>query len=313
MTYKEWLDIWIENYVKPSSKMRTIGSYARIIEKQICSRIGEKEINAIAMLDIQLLVTDLLNCGNAKTHKGLAASSVNTAITVMHSSLKTAKILGYVTINAAEGIKRPKIKGREVTCFTVAEQKKIEQAALIDPRSKMFGVILCLYTGLRIGELLALTWADVNFQKGVITVNKTCHDVRLKNGSDSGRIIADPKTDYSIRTLPVPNRLLPHLKRLKKTEKCEYVVSYGGEPLSIRSYQRSFALLLKKLKIPHKGFHSLRHTFATRAIECGMDVKTLSEILGHKNAAITLNRYVHSLERHKKDMMNRLGKMFSAE
>lgn len=311
MKYKEWLNIWLENYVKPSSKMRTIESYNRIIKQQICSRIGEKEINAIATLDIQLVVTDLLNCGNLKTHKGLAASSVNTAITVMHSSLKTAEILGYVTKNAAEGIKRPKIKGREVTCFTVAEQKKIEQAALTDTRSKMFGVILCLYTGLRIGELLALTWADVNFQKGIITVNKTCHDASHKTGC--GRLTAEPKTDYSKRSLPVPNRLLPHLKRLKKTVKCEYVVSYGGEPLSIRSYQRSFALLLKKLKIPHKGFHSLRHTFATRAIECGMDVKTLSEILGHKNAAITLNRYVHSLERHKKNMMNRLGKMFSAE
>ena len=87
------------------------------------------------------------------------------------------------------------------------------------------------------------------------------------------------------------------------------MVSASGKPVSVRSYQRSFESLLKRLNIPHKGFHSLRHTFATRALECGMDVKTLSEILGHKNPAVMLNRYAHSLMEHKADMMNRLGKL----
>ena len=87
------------------------------------------------------------------------------------------------------------------------------------------------------------------------------------------------------------------------------VASNSDRLISIRAYQRSFELFLKRLNIPHKGFHSLRHTFATRALECGMDVKTLSEILGHKNANVTLNRYVHSLMEHKREMMNRLGKL----
>ena len=87
------------------------------------------------------------------------------------------------------------------------------------------------------------------------------------------------------------------------------MVSANGKPVSVRSYQRSFELLLKRLNIPHKGFHSLWHTFATRALECGMDVKTLSEILGHKNPTVTLNRYAHSLMEHKAEMMNRLGKL----
>ena len=91
--------------------------------------------------------------------------------------------------------------------------------------------------------------------------------------------------------------------------KCEYVISYNDKPLLVRTYQRTFDLLLKKLNIPHRGFHSTRHTFATRAIECGMDVKSLSEILGHKNATITLNRYAHSLWEHKTDMMNKISKM----
>ena len=99
------------------------------------------------------------------------------------------------------------------------------------------------------------------------------------------------------------------LKCVKKRSECEYIVADGEKPVFVRSYQRTFEFLLKKLKIPHKGFHSLRHTFATRAIECGMDVKTLSELLGHKNATITLNRYTHSLLEHKVDMMNRLGRL----
>lgn len=77
----------------------------------------------------------------------------------------------------------------------------------------------------------------------------------------------------------------------------------------VRSYQNTFKLLLKRLKIPHKGFHAIRHTFATRALECGMDVKTLAEILGHKNPTITLKRYAHSMMEHKKEMMNRLGEL----
>ena len=103
--------------------------------------------------------------------------------------------------------------------------------------------------------------------------------------------------------------MLAMLKSIKKRSKSEYVVANGPNPVCVRSYQRSFTLLLRKLKIPHKGFHALRHTFATRALECGMDVKTLSEILGHKNATVTLNRYVHSLMEHKQEMMNKVGKL----
>lgn len=309
MKYKEWLDIWLENYVKPNAKMRTRESYERIIRKQIIEFLGETELENLTALDMQTFVTSLLTSGNKRTNGGLAASSVNTVITVIQSSLKTAVKLGYVKENVAEGIKRPKIKGKEVTSFTLKEQKKIERAAMEDKRSKMFGIVLCLYTGLRIGELLAVVWKDIDLKRGLIFVNKTCHDLKTAEGFK--RITDEPKTESSKRVIPLPKQLLPHLKRLKRSGTGEHVVSIDGKPVAIRSYQRSFAFLLKKIKVPHKGFHSLRHTFATRAIECGMDVKTLSEILGHKNAAVTLNRYAHSLMEHKKEMMNRLGKMLA--
>ena len=187
--------------------------------------------------------------------------------------------------------------------FSLAEQKQIEQAILNGKKDKLYGILLCLYSGLRIGGLIALRWNGIDFTKGLMTVSKSCHDGK------GGLIIDEPKTATSRRVIPLPKQLLPILKGIKKRSRSPFVVSSNGRPVSVRSYQRSFELLLRKLNIPHKGFHSLRHTFATRALECGMDVKTLSEILGHKNPTVTLNRYAHSLMEHKADMMNRLGKL----
>ena len=179
---------------------------------------------------------------------------------------------------------------------------------LEDKRAYMRGVIICLYTGLRIGELLALTWQDADFSNGTLSVTKTCYDGKNSDGN-FGRIVDVPKTQSSRRIIPISKQVFTLLKDMKKQCGSEWVIAKKGEPFSLRTYQRNFAALLKKLHIPHRGFHALRHTFATRAIECGMDVKTLSEILGHKNATITLNRYAHSLMEHKRDMMNKLGKL----
>ena len=178
-----------------------------------------------------------------------------------------------------------------------------------DKRVKMKGIVLCLYTGLRIGELLALEWDDIDLQKGVLSVTKSCHDGKDENGKYC-RITETPKTSKSRRDIPIPKQIIPMLKEMKKASASALVISDGMKIPSVRAYQGSFALFLKKNGIPHRGFHSLRHTFATRAIECGMDVKTLSEVLGHKNATVTLNRYVHSMMEHKKAMMNKLGKLF---
>ena len=139
----------------------------------------------------------------------------------------------------------------------------------------MFGILLWLYTWLRVGELLALKWEDIDLQKGILTVSKSCHDGKDKCGHYV-RVEDTPKTSSSRRVIPLPRQLLLFVKEAKKKSESEYVVAKGNNPLSVRSYQRSFDLLQKKLKIPHRGFHSLRHTFATRAL--------LSDILGHKFA-----------------------------
>ena len=303
MKYTDWLIKWLEDYVRPSVKVRTYERYALIVERHIKEAIGGAEPDDLTPLVLQSLVAELLRNGNKKTGGGLSANSVNAVISVIQNSLKTAHLLGLTKEYTADKIKRPKLTEKPVEGFTLAEQKRIEQAIFAGKKDKMYGILLCLYSGLRIGELMALGWSDIDLAKGILTVSKSCHDGK------GGLVIDDPKTAASRRVIPLPKQLLPILKALKKRSDSPFVVSANGKPVSVRSYQRSFELLLKKSDIPHKGFHSLRHTFATRAIECGMDVKTLSEILGHKNPTVTLNRYAHSLMEHKQAMMNRLGKL----
>lgn len=303
MKYIDWLTQWLENYIRSSVKVRTYERYHIIIKQHIKDSIGNIELDALSPLVLQKFISELLQNGNHKTGKGLSANSVNAVISVIQGSLRTAHLLGLSKEYTADKLKRPKLKEKPVECFTLSEQKQIEQSVLNGKKDKMYGILLCLYSGLRIGELIALQWSDIDFAKGILTVSKSCHD-----GQD-GLIIDEPKTANSRRLIPLPKQLLPILKGIKKKSNSPFVVSANGSSVSVRSYQRSFELLLKRLNIPHKGFHSLRHTFATRALECGMDVKTLSEILGHKNPTVTLNRYAHSLMEHKADMMNRLGKL----
>ena len=305
MMYNNWLKEWLQNYIKPSTKKRTFNQYSKIIQTHILPYLGDLKLEELTPLIIQKFITKLSINGNKCTGKGLSASYIRMIVSIIKNSLKAAHLISYLPNYTLDKVNYPKIIEKKIECFTINEQKKIEFAAKTTKKDKYLGIILCLYTGLRIGELLALTWNDIDFEKNILIISKTCYD-----SSEEGtriRNINIPKTKNSIREIPLPTKILEMLKEMKKKSKCEFVIAEGEKFVFMRSYQRTFELLLKKLKIPHKGFHSLRHTFATRALECGMDVKTLSEILGHKNPTITLNRYVHSLWEHKKEMMNKLS------
>lgn len=258
---------------------------------------------------LQKYITELLKCGNKRTGDGLSSSAVNSIITVIQNSLHTAFNLRYIDNMVGDKLKRPKMVEKQVECFSIAEQKQIEQAVMEAAKPYMLGVLICLYTGLRIGELLALEWGDVDFSNGTLTVDKTCYYGKNRDGKFV-RIIDTPKTETSIRIIPIPKQLMPILKEHKKIS-APLVISKNGVGISNRTYQRNFESLLTSLNIRHRGFHALRHTFATRALECGMDVKTLSELLGHKSPAVTLKKYAHTFLIHKKEMMNRLGNLLS--
>ncbi len=306
MKYKEWLSDWLENYVRSSVKSRTFNRYSEIVQRHIVPELGDYELEELDPLAVQRYITKLAECGNLKTGEGLSSNSINAIVAVIQNSLELSAVVGVTDAYLMNKLKRPRSRERDICCFTVVEQKMIEEAVMSDKREKMKGIILCLYTGLRIGELLALEWEDIDMENAELRVCKSCYDGKDESGNYT-RITDTPKTRSSNRVIPIPRQIIPMIAALKGKSISKYVISNGEKYISVRCYQRSFETLLKKLNIPHRGFHSLRHTFATRAIECGMDVKTLSEILGHKSPTVTLNRYVHSMMEHKKEMMNKVG------
>ena len=308
MLYGDFLFYWLDCYVQPSSKLRTYVHYKGIIELHIKPKLGNLWLSEITPFVIQPYINKLLISGNLRTGGGLSPNSVNSVISILKNTLKVAYSLGLTNEYIGDKIRRPKQNEKRVECFSRNEQKKLEQYILDDEKLKYFGIVLCLYTGLRIGELLALEWTDISMEENEINVSKSCHYGKDKYGIYQ-RITEPPKTKSSIRKIPIPKQLMPYLLTLKNKSHSTHVVSNGIKLISTRSYQNSFSLLLKRLDLPMRGFHSLRHTFATRALECGMDAKTLSEILGHKTLTITLNRYAHSLTEHKKEMMNNLGNL----
>lgn len=176
MKVKEWLPVWLENYVKPTAKEKTYTRYSEVVTHHLIPCIGELGMSEVTPLTLQQMVTELSAHGNLRTGGGLSANTVNAIVTVIQAALQVAYRLGYLPEYTADQVKRPKAAEKQIECFTVEEQKKIEEAALADRRLKMFGIVLCLYTGLRIGELLALEWSDIDFAKGEISVNKSCHD-----------------------------------------------------------------------------------------------------------------------------------------
>ncbi len=301
MLYKEWLDEWLELYVKDSTKERTYRKYKQQIDKYIVPILGDFDANRITAVDLQKFSVSL-------ARSGLAANSVNFIVAILKSSLKKGVNLGTIDRQFTDAISRPKTRQSTVTCFSKDEQKKIESYVFTHQKPFLFGILLSLYSGLRIGELLALTWDDVDLKKGILSVTKSCHDSWA--GKRYVKIFDSTKTQSSERIIPLPKQIIDYMKKLRKLTGTKFVVSgrseYGAQ---IRSYQRTFSIVLRKLNIEHKGFHALRHTFATRALEVGMDVKTLSEILGHRNPMITLQRYAHSLIEHKTEMMNKVGRL----
>ncbi len=306
MNYNQLLTLWLTEE-EPRVKKRTLGGYREIIRAHVAPSLGEKQLQNLTVQDLRNFQSELLTNGNRKTGKPLAYNTVKNIMSIVKNSLTFAQNMGHVFILPAK-IPAPKFAEKPITVFSVGEQSKIEQEVWRSTKRNHFGIVLCLYTGLRLGELLALEWKDVNFKTGTLTVNKTSGVVKNENGKYE--IMVDkPKTASSVRVIPLSKPLLDRLKRMKASSSSAYVISTGkGKRVSNRTYQTTFARLLDRARVEYKNFHVLRHTFATRALEMGMDIKTLSELLGHKSPTVTLNRYAHSMMETKRKMLNQLAK-----
>ena len=306
MKTKELIKEWYKFYSCDRIKNRTAERYRGVIDKYILPYLGETEIDTVERKTVQEFLYSLRAIGG---DYGLSASSVNVVHSVLKSAFAYACEAEMLEINPCERIRRVPVQGRKAEAFTREEQEKIEKAVSDTEDGRLVGVLICLYTGLRIGELLALEWSDVDFRRGILIIRKTVYRGRDENGG--WRVCVDtPKTASSERIVPLPYYIIDMLKKQKRMGLSEFVIeNKKAERMSVRSYQYLFERLTATAGVRSLNFHALRHTFATRALESGMDIKTLSEIMGHSNATITLNRYAHSMLDNKIAVMRRFPRI----
>lgn len=310
MKMKELLLMWLDNYEKERVKPRTYSRYQSIIELHLLPELGDIVIRKLKRRMIQEFLLKKRKNGNLRNGRDLSSTSINLMLTVLSMAFEYAIDMELCENNPCLRLKRAPNDCKKVDSFTLHEQKKIESYFFDSKDRRLFGILLGLYSGMRIGELIALEWDDIDFDKGIIYINKTAY--RNKDIKGKWKVYIDkPKTKSSERIIPLPTCIIDLLKEYRLSAKSNYVIeNKKGERMSIRSYQYIFEKLTEKVGIRKLNFHAIRHTFATRAIECGMDIKTLSEIMGHKNASITLNRYAHSMLDTKNAMMNKLQLIF---
>lgn len=282
----EWLSS-MKNHVKPC----TYQKYECVCRNHIISDLGTIDVRYISRFTIMSFTERLLE-------KNLSAKTVNDILIVLGLALKYAQETYSITVPKINYVKEHQ---REMRVFSAQEQRVITEYLLQQIDIHKFGVLLALYTGMRIGELCALRWDDITDEH--IVINKTM--MRIKNEQSKTEVkIGSPKSESSNRIIPTPKCLLPMINQFRSNG---YVLSNDKlkytEP---RLMQIKFGQMIAECNIEKTNFHALRHTFATRCIEAGVDVKTLSELLGHSDVKTTLNRYVHSSFELKQKSMEQL-------
>ena len=310
MTLKELIDEWLYENHAMEIKNRTLLRYETILRTYIYPNYGEIDIETITPRDIQHWVNQIRESTSEATGRPLSASSINNCIGILRQTFAYAVDYEILTIDPARKIKRlPEKKDDKLRVFTREEQIKLENYIDKTNNPENFVYILTLYTGLRLGEVMALTWEDINLKTGVMNINKTKYKTMDKDGH--WYYVTDtPKTEKSVREIPLPTFLREEMREMKRNKKSKYVICRNdGSELTDKVVVWRLARILKKIRVRKLNFHALRHTFATRALENKMDIKTLSEILGHSDITTTLNIYTHSLMNHKKQAMRKIKRL----
>ena len=291
---KKWLEM-----KRNSIKESTYYNYMFIVDKYLMPTLKKVSLKKLIDYNYNNFIQEL------KTN--LSVKTVRDITNVLKSILKYSQDEYKCSINL-KTINMPKLNVVKIKVLNKREKGKLERYCLKENSLRSLGVVLCLYTGLRIGELCALKWEDIDLEERAIYVRKTLQRVYMEKDNNSKIIINSPKTTTSIRKVPINNKLYEVLKPLKKEYKNEdfFLTGSSEKYIEPRNYQYMFKFILSESKVKPYKFHILRHTFATYCIEVGMDAKSLSEILGHSNVNITLSRYVHSSDKIKKKFLEKL-------
>lgn len=292
-------DLWKEEkrqFVKKS----TFAAYSLIVETHLQPAFGN--LTAITEKDVQDFVLHKLN-------GGLSQKTIKDMLIVLRMILKFGAKKNYCVYAPIDVIFPTDRERQELEVLSIANQKKIMRFIEDNFTFRNLGIFICLSTGIRIGEICALTWDDIDIENGVIHIRKTIQRIYVKeNGIKKTELLIDtPKTAMSMRDIPMIKDLYEILKPLKKVVNNDYfVLTNEATPTEPRTYRNYYKKLLDKLGIPPIKFHGLRHSFATRCIESKCDYKTVSVILGHSNISTTLNLYVHPNYEQKKKCIDKM-------
>lgn len=291
--FVEWLDV-----KKLKVKESTISNYVFKANKHLLSAFGKVKFSELSTKAVYDFMQNKLN-------DGLSAKYVSDIIVILKSMAKYAAKT-YHCQNPICDVELPKVEKSEIKLYSKEQQNTLKSALLCNLNLTKLGILLCLYTGIRIGELCALKWNDIDFQERTLNIKNTCQRIRTNSDTASKLVITSPKSRSSIRIIPMPKLLVKLLREFAPSDENTYLLSCSDKIIEPRTMQYRFQSILRQAKLPSINFHALRHIFATSCIEIGFDVKTLSEILGHGTVEITLNRYVHSSMNRKRECMERL-------
>ncbi len=301
--FKDLVNLYIVQK-KHQVKETTYSHYNCIIRSHILPDLGNICIEDINSFLIEEYVLRKIECGNLLTGEGLSTKSVRDIMTLLKSIIRYGCEKGINMDETIFSIKAPRVVNKEIEILSESERIMLEKCAF-QANDMTFGIYLALYTGLRIGELCALKWSDIDTDDDCIYIDNTI--TRISNFSDNKSktqiVISSPKTQASKRIIPLPSKLKKSLLQRKPLYNDVFFLTGTDKYIEPRNYYKKYQTFLAECGICPHTFHALRHTFATRCIELGFDAKVLSEILGHANVKITLDRYVHpSMDRKRKCM-----------
>lgn len=302
-------ELWMED-LKPVCKKSTLAKYHTQIQNHIIPAFGDRKIDEIFNDDIISFSRSLLSGTNGEN--GLAPKTVSDIISRLKSIRRFALAHGYVVHYTSDCVAIPQ-KAKPLRVLTFSEEEKLFHYLKANPSLTGLGILICLFTGIRIGELCALTWCDISLEERQFYIRHTMQRLPNRDSNASAKTyieIAEPKSECSVRMIPIPGNIMEELQAAYATE--AYLLTGTTQwYIEPRTMENRFKKILKECGIADANFHTLRHTFATRCVEVGFDIKTLSEILGHANINITLNRYVHPTMRLKRENMDKLSDLFA--
>ncbi len=311
VSYDEILDSWLQSS-KFKIKESTYARYLHLINSHIRPHLGKYPTSQISTQIIECFIEDKLQKGRLNDYGALSPKTVTDILSIIKNSMEYAK---YHDVTVVCNLNRLTIKkhDKEIRVLSSDEQADLSKVLLQNMDTYKFGVFLALYTGIRIGELCALQWNDIDMQQSVLKVNKTLQ--RIQNTDRQAKtktkiIISEPKSKCSCREIPLPPFLIEIMEQFQSNPLTYVLSGTSTKYIEPRTMQNKFKMYCWESGIENANFHCLRHTFATRCVEVGFDVKSLSEILGHANVNITLNRYVHSSFDFKYHNMNKLSGSF---